>query len=896
MKSVDIIEYILRTSRGSSNIEAVFALIKEMDKDFDMPQMKEALKAGKERFVVGSDGSITLRPERLEDRVGYFRQKLWALRDALHLMPFRPSQGLELALIYMLATLEHDTLLEVDLKGEGLRTALDKLDKEFPEWERELSMSFAAGGFMVNAPVKMALMQMATVQLSPEEYVQEMRDLIARDVRSGQFCVPWSVATLMARLLGDVEEVFDPSADASVLPAVLSVNKPRSVQVDAVFLNRSALLFNTLQARILGTELNAAVNEPSAPGDPNKKYLHCISAPPFGARIKEAGSLRAIQSHEITTNQIIKRLAPGGRAVILVPESMLFSTNGKVLRKQLIDLGMLNAVISLPVGTFQPYAGVKTSILVLEKVGAVKERVRFLDASLHVTERIKAQVMLDVDGILRAYSSNSPLTGVLDVRTTDILADELVSWTMSRFVSQLSLDGIEANGRGVAVVQLGSLLFDDILSMGDVEGLPLFQVAQLSSDILDMTLTAKAGQDPTGQARRGARRLDVPALLLARVGGRLKPTVFDPSDGPIAVGNNVFMFRVDTEKADPEYLASELRTATVQDQLDAYHQGSTIPSIAKNDLAWIRLRLPLLADQQRILRERKEAVLIAQKEEIARQEDKHGLSTSEWQILGAVEHSFRPVVALLEQPMAEIQRAMDNIGAGPKATITSALHTMNVGLDRMRGLFQLINAVIRSDKESLRPVPVDLRRLCRTEVRGLAEQVKDLMVFFECEAGLETQEGVIARIDQQQFALVIQNLFINMAKHGLRHDQEQVVVLVRVSTRSEPQRTWLVLTIENNGKPFPQGFTHEEFITFGKRLDPTKGSGIGGYLIDRIIANHGGRFISGNLPFSEEPYRSGSGRDQRIDDNHWSPLDWEAISTHMTVHFTIELPISHSND
>ncbi|MBK7297153.1 MAG: ATP-binding protein [Flavobacteriales bacterium] len=171
--------------------------------------------------------------------------------------------------------------------------------------------------------------------------------------------------------------------------------------------------------------------------------------------------------------------------------------------------------------------------------------------------------------------------------------------------------------------------------------------------------------------------------------------------------------------------------------------------------------------------------------------------------------------------------------------------------------------------------------------------MKALMVIFECEAGLETTEGVIAHVDQQQFALVIQNLFINMAKHGLRSDQEQLVVRVRVSTRIEPQRTRLVITIENNGKPFPEGFTHEHFITFGKRLDMKKGNGIGGYLIDRIIANHGGKFVSGNLPVSDDKYRSSFERDQRIDENHWIPFDREAVSTQMFVHFTIDLPISH---
>lgn len=354
------------------------------------------------------------------------------------------------------------------------------------------------------------------------------------------------------------------------------------------------------------------------------------------------------------------------------------------------------------------------------------------------------------------------------------------------------------------------------------------------------------------------------------------------------------MLRVDTERVDPEYLAMELRSSIVQDQLDAYHQGSTIESIAKADLFRIKVRLPDRPEQLRIVRERKEAILLAKKEEIARQEKQHGLSTDEWRILGAVEHSFRPVLALVEQPMEAIRQLASELDATKRSAVSAELAKVNTGLDRMRGLFKLINDVISSDKESIRRVPVDLRRLFRTEVRGLALELKKLQVYFQCEAGLETPDGVIAKVDPRQFALVVQNLLTNMAKHACRPEMKELHVLVRVGTRQEPGRTWLVITIENDGKPFPEGFTHRDLITFGKRLDATNGNGIGGYLMDRIIANHNGRFTSCNLDLDERTARSGFSKDQRLDENREVPIDWELDSTHMTVRFTIELPMDNT--
>jgi len=72
---------------------------------------------------------------------------------------------------------------------------------------------------------------------------------------------------------------------------------------------------------------------------------------------------------------IIQLLRIGGRAAVIVPEGLLFGSTRahKRLRKKLIDENQLNAVISLPGGVFQPYTGVKTSILFFTRGGETKE-------------------------------------------------------------------------------------------------------------------------------------------------------------------------------------------------------------------------------------------------------------------------------------------------------------------------------------------------------------------------------------------------------------------------------------------------------------------------------------------------------------------------------------------
>jgi type I restriction enzyme M protein len=79
---------------------------------------------------------------------------------------------------------------------------------------------------------------------------------------------------------------------------------------------------------------------------------------------------------------MIDNLKPGGRCGVIVPEGVLFGSTGahKELRRMLMQNNRVEAVLSLPGGVFQPYSGVKTSVLIFGRGGRT-ERVMFLHAS-----------------------------------------------------------------------------------------------------------------------------------------------------------------------------------------------------------------------------------------------------------------------------------------------------------------------------------------------------------------------------------------------------------------------------------------------------------------------------------------------------------------------------------
>jgi type I restriction enzyme M protein len=117
------------------------------------------------------------------------------------------------------------------------------------------------------------------------------------------------------------------------------------------------------------------------------EYADVILAnPPFmspsgGIRPHKRFSVQSKRSEVLFVDYMAEHLTPNGRAAIIVPEGIIFQSGiaYKQLRKYLIEKNFLWAVVSLPSGVFNPYAGVKTSILFLDKVVARKtDRVLFV--------------------------------------------------------------------------------------------------------------------------------------------------------------------------------------------------------------------------------------------------------------------------------------------------------------------------------------------------------------------------------------------------------------------------------------------------------------------------------------------------------------------------------------
>jgi type I restriction enzyme M protein len=118
---------------------------------------------------------------------------------------------------------------------------------------------------------------------------------------------------------------------------------------------------------------------------PDLRADFVLANPPFmtpkgGIRPHKKFGVQANKAEVLFTDYIAEHLNSNGRAGIVVPNGIVATsqTAYKQLRKMLVQDSLI-AVISLPAGVFQPYSGVKTSVLILDKrLAKISQHILFL--------------------------------------------------------------------------------------------------------------------------------------------------------------------------------------------------------------------------------------------------------------------------------------------------------------------------------------------------------------------------------------------------------------------------------------------------------------------------------------------------------------------------------------
>ncbi|WP_153848414.1 N-6 DNA methylase [Sphingobacterium paramultivorum] len=565
---------------------------------------------------------------------------------------------------------------------------------------------------------------------------------------------------------------------------------------------------------------------------------------------------------------ILSKLNDKGKAIMTVSEGFL-ANSGKdsYIRKLLLDRDVVETVISLPFGTLKPYTEGKASLLVLNKNKPVdlKNKIRFITAKIE--DEDGRSINLNNDDILKAYATSSllsPNAQVLEI--SELNADANLSadnYGEQYFITKHMLR--DGTGRLLSdLVTIKSGIMPDKIDL-DPDGLyPLVKIENLSKEILETDLALDFSMRVSLGSDYKRFIISESCLLIARLGENVKPTIFRPSlqTPSIIVHSGVYALIPikQNDYVSLEYLYYQLYSSVALEQIKKKKLGSVLPSISIKSLKniiipyvnparqreFIKVQVANLISEEKL---RANAVLraLGSKDEIRQ--------SAETGIVKTLTHQLRPKLMEINSLASRIKRIADNEGINQMMEYSDLDDLVDPEVeDQLEkhdnfSLEMLIKKMV-VDSEQLSNVLTVVDKvmnfklshedLVETNIFTLLNEFKerkDITIKNRFKIILKG-ENSMAEINSAALMDLFDQLLKNAEEHGFI-DGADKKYRVQFSVKTIKDRNVVVIDYNNNGAPFE--LEQKDFVNAFAKGRRSKGSGIGGNYINRIIEAHGGK-------------------------------------------------------
>ena len=355
------------------------------------------------------------------------------------------------------------------------------------------------------------------------------------------------------------------------------------------------------------------------------KFDVILANPPFmtpkgGIMPHNKFGVKANRAEVLFVDYMMEHLNLKGKAGFVVPEGIIFqsATAYKSLRKLMVEENYLYAVVSLPSGVFNPYSGVKTSIL-------------FFDRELAKQTQDILFVKVDKDGYdlgaQRRPIKDNDLPEVIELLklwqksiTSSTIADDL---NKSKRVTIVSKEKLAEDGEynlsasryqetqdfsncQYEMVKLENLFLEikngkNVEQFDEIGKYRVSRIQTIANGTVDIEKTKWTNDEvnPNDFLQNGD-------ILLSHINSYehlAKSAIFKLNE-KIVHGINLIRFRADKTKIDPEYAIYIFKSSLFIEKAKSYAQKAVNQaSIKVADLKTIEIPLPPMSVQEEIVKE-----------------------------------------------------------------------------------------------------------------------------------------------------------------------------------------------------------------------------------------------------------------------------------------------------
>ncbi len=698
------------------------------------------------------------------------------------------------------------------------------------------------------------------------------KNLVHRTGHGEQY-TPNQLSRFIAQLFNNSqhEKVLDLQTSYGELTAEFIKNSSYQPSITLGQTDPRILTLSALRMILLGVrEINLLDNPIFTQKSP---YDLLLTVPPWG-RLSKSFWEKALEGRDVPVRSLeelyvkigFSRLRKTGEACIVVPEGFLFRDSSflKNFREKLIKRKNLKSVIYLPSRTFAPYTGIKASILILSK-----------SESEDLPQLINGRELTTSNGnsnnifgeILRIYREKNDEASISRYVTWDEIADNEYKLGLQRYFNPKVYSESYLRDQDEEILKLSEVSSRLKLSREEVDGsYPLINMSNLADDPVDLVLDI-SNRSTKSDYNSKLMVLDRDAVLVGKVGNKLKPSLFKYEGKPIYVGKNVIALEPNDD-LDSEYLISELNSEFVRDQVSKLPKGSTIPNIRIKDLMSIYVRIPQSLNKQASYF--KDWIKGVAKSRFAENENiSSRLKLVEKDFLSGFKHDFMQILGNVSSGINNISNYIQALNERDIISLEEPVAPQFPGEEvkpeeTIKGTLDRVQYNVQSAIDFLE---VEMDRIVSGVDKGRFQEVELLQFLKDWKQGVNIDDTYSVRIEKSEnwpskgltvslvpalFKTVLTNLLDNAIKHGFTEDKSDYEFVLTVGLIEERDGFFARLLIANNGKPFPDGYTFEDYVTARTSAGKNRGTGLGGAQIKRIVEEHDGIFREPENPMPEE--------------------------------------------
>lgn len=623
------------------------------------------------------------------------------------------------------------------------------------------------------------------------------------------------------------EIVYDPFCGTASILHQLSDNYE-----DLIYFGQDVSVFSTLIARVNYEACFGYDSHISCKDSVREWDFHyfdaVVSCPPLGVKLSEAEKdflydefhYKVKSLEELFFLRSLKRNDPH-LMICLTSHGFSFRDGEKEIRKELVERNLLDTIVSLPANLLYG-TSVPCLLFVCKKDRGENDFIKIVHAEDFILGKTKQERTFDIERFISVIESNSS-DYCVNVKTEELRNFDYILNPALYINKNFNL----TEGQKVFLLK-DLIVLEEGLKEETVVGAKTLLPAKMKTNFIQILLCKNKTDLITG-AQKGSRfkvyetQGRKTLLLVSEMGSVMRYALYDDK-APLYCNLQMKVYSINEEYVNPEYILYVLlNNPSINSSRMSIKSFADFPIVIdakekQNDLI------------ARIKRQHSDRLRAEQEADALRLGVKRNISD--------LEHMLGTPQSHVDNIIYELERMTPN-----DDNYLSAVKNLKDNVEYIKRIISYSNAQISDDMFNAKDFDIEEYIInYKNSWMNYSGNYFDLTV----NTCLEGRK--IVRFDKTLLKVALDAILTNAERHGFnKRKKDTNQAEISLTLESYEHNSYVVIRVANNGDPFRDGFTLEDYITRGRYSTSTGRSGLGGYHVYKIAKGHHGYiFIDSN--------------------------------------------------